>query len=496
MSNHTFESFPAHIIDGKEIGATSGSDVASINPYTGEVLWSSSEADAHLVDEAVSAAREGFEVWADYPNEGRVEILQNFTTIVQREKDALATLVATESGKPLWESRIEVNSLVTKLTASLDAYKSRCAESSREVKGLLSKTRFRPHGVMGVLGPYNFPLSMANGHIMPSILAGNAVVFKPSELTSLAGIAVTRIWQEAGLPPGVMNCITGARSVGKSLVEHGGIDGILFVGSHPTGLSILRTLATHPEKIVVVEMGGNSPLVVEDFDPTKTDAVVSIIVHSAFISSGQRCSAARRLFVNEKNSDLLERVTEVIKNLRIGNPVESPEPFYGPMIRPEAVSQVRRRYEELVSSGAVPLTEPTISGPHQTVMRPSLLDVTTASTDCDEEIFGPVLKVRRYADLDRAIEMCNDTRFGFSSGIVTQHRETYEKFFRRMKTGIINWNQQLTGATTFAPFGGVKQSGNYRPAGYLSSDYCSYAVASFEIEPSAISVPDTPGIVF
>lgn len=496
MNVDKITSMPAHIVGGKEIARSGGSQVVSMNPYSGEILWNSDEADETLISDAVSAARNSFDRWSNYPLEARAEIIENFTKIIQREKESLANLVAIEAGKPLWESKVEVESLVGKLSASLDSYKERCAESSREIKGLQSWTRFRPHGVMAVLGPYNFPLTMANGHIMPALLAGNTVVFKPSELTPLAGVAISQIWQEAGIPPGVMNCVTGAKKVGQSLVEHSDVDGILFVGSHPTGLSILRALATSPEKIVVVEMGGNSPLFIEDFDPAKVDAVVSIIIQSAFISSGQRCSAARRLFINEKNWDVLERVCEVISRLKIGDPLGSPEPFYGPMIRPEAVTPVQARFHELVASGGVTILEPRITGPNRTVISPGLVDVRSSTKDRDEEIFGPVLKVIKYQDLQKAIEMGNDTRFGFSTGIVTQHREVYEDFYRKMKTGIINWNQQLTGATKFAPFGGVKQSGNNRPAGYLSSDYCSYAVASFEIEPSGLVVAKTPGLNF
>jgi succinylglutamic semialdehyde dehydrogenase len=496
MDIELINSMPAHIIAGKEVARSSGSDAVSMNPYSGETLWSSAGADNDLISEAVVAAKKSFEVWASFPLEGRAEVLQSFTTIVQREKDYLAALVAMEAGKPLWESRVEVNSLVTKLTASLDAYKTRCAETSREVKGLLSRTRYRPHGVMGVLGPYNFPLSMANGHIMPALLAGNTIVFKPSELTPLTGLAVARLWQEAGLPPGVMNCLTGGKAVGQALVEHAEVDGILFVGSPAAGLAILRTLVSNPQKIVALEMGGNSPLVIEDFDQTKVDAVVSIIIHSAFISSGQRCSAARRLYLNEKYEGIIERLIEVAGNLRIGSYLNTPEPFYGPMIRPEAVNKVQIRFDDLRNGGGVPLLTPTVSGPNQTMMSPGLIDVSNAKTDRDEELFGPVLKIRKYSDLRDAIEMSNDTKYGLAAGIVTQDREKYEDFFRKVKAGIVNWNQQLTGATTFAPFGGVKQSGNFRPAGYLSADYCSYALASFEVESSALLTPDTPGIRF
>ena len=485
------------IINGQEIRSTSipaPERVESINPFSGELLWVGESATTQTVNEAVAAARKAFPAWARLSVSQREQFLSRFVALVQEHAEPLTRLIATEAGKPLWESKTEANSLVTKLGASVDAYKSRVSESEREVRGLRSRTRYLPHGVMAVLGPFNFPASMANSHIMPALLAGNTVVFKPSELTPVVGLIVSRLWQQAGLPQGVMNCITGAKRTGEYLVSHKDVNGVLLVGSHTAGMSILHTLANSPQKVVALEMGGNSPLVVWDYDDL--DAVVHVIIQSAFLSGGQRCSAARRLLVRDTDSTLIPRLTEVLQKLRLGDFNLKPEPYYGPLIRPEAADRVTRRIKELISGGATPILESVQQGPIGTVLTPGLLDVDNCTNDSDEEIFGPVLKIRRYREFADAIRIANDTKFGLAAGIICRQKEQFDEFFHSVQAGIANWNQQLTGATTLAPFGGIKQSGNFRPAGFLSADYCSYAVASFEVETPKLPVPPVPGISF
>jgi len=486
----------SHIIAGAEVGsdAAGTTDIESINPYSGERLWVGESASRSVVDRAVAAARAAFPAWAALEFSERYGLLTRFVELVQQQSEGLTRLIAAEAGKPLWESKAEANSLVTKLPASVDAYKSRVAESSRDVRGLLSRTRFFPHGVMAVLGPFNFPASMANSHIMPALLAGNTVVFKPSELTPVTGLVVSRLWQAAGLPPGVMNCISGARATGEDLVAHKDVDGVLLVGSHAAGMSILRTLVEAPQKIVALEMGGNSPLMVWDYNAV--EPVLNIVIQSAFMSGGQRCSAARRLLIRDTDATLLPRLIETLKNMRIGDFNQAPEPYYGPLIRPIAAERVESRFRELADSGGDIILKPTRSGPIGTVMTPGLIDVTQCTTDRDEEIFGPVLKIQRFREIEEGIAMANDTKFGLAAGIVCRSRDVYETFFRSVKAGIVNWNQQLTGATTLAPFGGVKHSGNYRPAGFLSADYCSYAIASFEVDSPKVPTPPPAGITF
>jgi succinylglutamic semialdehyde dehydrogenase len=486
---------PSHIINGVTILADNGTDVKSINPYSGEQIWSCSNASSTQVNEAVQSAVNAFPSWAALPSDERIEKLRKFIDVATSEKDILTYLVSLESGKPEWEASAEVNSLIGKLDVSIDAYKERNAVSSRNIKGKTSITKFRPHGVMAVLGPFNFPLTMANGNIMPALVAGNTVVFKPSEFTPLSGVYMAKMWQDCGLPNGVLNCVNGNGTVGKQLVEHSDVDGVLFIGSHETGISILDSQGTNPSKIIALEMGGNSPLAVEDYSSNQLNAVVNIIIQSSFVTSGQRCSSARRILVNRKNKGLVDSLVRVAGNIKIGS-AEDSDVFYGPMIRPEAAQQVLNRFDELVSGGGKVLLAPKLSGPYKTLLSPGIIDVTNCANDRDEEIFGPIVKVIFYDTLADAISISNDTKFGLAAGIVTQDKEKYDQYYQGVKAGIVNWNQQLTGATKFAPFGGVKGSGNYRPAGYLAADYCSYAVASFEVDPAYISNDSSPGITF
>ena len=491
----TLPDFGSHIIDGNELRPSFGAErVESLNPFSGETLWCGDAASRETVDRAITAARAAFSAWSRLGFERRHELLSRFVQLVQEQADALTRLIASEAGKPLWESKAEVNSLVTKLPASVDAYKTRVAESGREVRGLRSRTRFRPHGVMAVLGPFNFPASMANSHIMPALLAGNTVVFKPSELTPATGLAVSRIWQEAGLPPGVMNCVSGARHTGEYLVGHPDVDGVLLVGSHSAGMAIRRTLAESPQKIVALEMGGNSPLMIWDYEDV--DPVVSIVVQSAFMSGGQRCSAARRLLLRTDDTKVLPRLQEVLRKLKFGDFNSTPEPYYGPLIRPSAADRVLSRTKELLDGGAKPIVMPSRGGPIGTVVSPGLIDMDHCSNDADEEIFGPVLKIYRISNFEGGVNKANQTKFGLAAGIICREKERFDDFFDSVKAGIVNWNQQLTGATTLAPFGGVKQSGNFRPAGFLSADYCSYAIASFEVEKPKLPDPPVAGITF
>jgi len=488
-----FEDHAAHLIAGRPVSeGNRDSAVDSIDPFDGTVRWTGASARSREINAAVAAARGALAGWARTPVAERILVVERFAELVRERSEDLASLVAAECGKPLWDAKTEVNSLTTKVAASLEAHSKRAADSSREVRGMISRTRFFPHGVMAVLGPFNFPMSMANSHIMPALLAGNTVVFKPSELTPLSGLVMTDLWVEAGLPAGAINCISGARTTGQELVSHPGIDGVLFIGSHPGGLAILGALAQNPEKIVALEMGGNNPLVVWDYDDV--DVAAHIALQSTMISAGQRCSAARRLIIRRDDEQLVQRLQELLAKLRVGHFRDRPEPFYGPLIRPTAAAAVMARVDELVAAGARPLPMAKLSGPNQTLVSPCVLDMDNCSDDRDEEIFGPVLKLYRANSLGEAIDLANRTKFGLAAGLVAKNRAAFDEFASLVRAGIVNWNQQLTGATTFAPFGGIKQSGNYRPAGFLSADYCSYAVASFEVERPTLPETLSPGI--
>lgn len=486
----------AHIIDGEEIpiGRVTDEAVTAIDPYSGDEIWRADPAGEQLVGRAIESARRAQLEWTRLGFDRRRDIVERFTIQVKERSDELAEIIAAEAGKPLWESRIEVNAVVTKFAASVEAYEDRASEMTREVRGAISKTRYLPHGVMVVLSPFNFPASMGNSHVMPALLAGNTVVLKPSELTPMTGLLLAQIWQSAGLPAGVLNCLSGGAETGRLLVEHPGHDGVLFVGGHTAATRILRTLADQPERIVALEVGGNSPLVIWDYDDI--EPVLHLIIQSTFVSAGQRCTAARRLFVRHGEDALVGALSDRLKLITRGHYQQTPEPFYGPLIRRSHADLIVERVDDLVHGGASAILVGDRTGPSKTVLGPTLLDMTNCQNDQDEEIFGPVLKIYKYQTLDEAIDAANDTRFGLAAGIVCRDRAIFEEFFTRVRAGIINWNQQLTGATTFAPFGGIKQSGNFRSAGYHSVDYCSYPVASFEVMAPRIPESVNPGLPF
>src|SRR3954468_3470450 len=279
----------------------------SIEPATGATLWTGEDGD---VETEVAAARAAWAGWASRPLAFRVETLRRFANLVRSRREPFADLIARETGKPLWEARTEVEAVVNKVDISVSAYADRT--SQRRLEGALGArvaVRHKPHGVLAVLGPYNFPAHLPNGHIVPALLAGNAVVFKPSEKTPAVGEFLVKLYHEAGVPEGVVRCVQGGPGTGKALAAHPGIDGLLFTGSARAGCALHRQFAETPQKMLALEMGGNNPLVV--WDAHDIHAAEANAVQSAFLSAGQRCTAARRLIV--RNGDHEGLLTTIVK---------------------------------------------------------------------------------------------------------------------------------------------------------------------------------------
>jgi succinylglutamic semialdehyde dehydrogenase len=250
--------------------------------------------------------------------------------------DKITDLIARETGKPLWEARTEVESVINKIDISIKAYADRTPQRRIEGKpGTTTALRHKPHGVLVVLGPYNFPAHLPNGHIIPALIAGNAVVFKPSEKTPAVGAMLVEYLRKAGIPEGVIRIVQGGPEIGKALTAHEGIDGVLFTGSAQTGMALNRQFATRPDKMLALEMGGNNPIIVWDTNDLHSAAV--LVVQSAFLSAGQRCSAARRLIVKDSLFDIfVPEVKKLADRLVIGEPHGEPPPFMGPVIDNEA----------------------------------------------------------------------------------------------------------------------------------------------------------------
>lgn len=432
------------------------------------------------VDNAIHIATSAFELWSDTPLAKRSEILLRFKEVLSERLEEFTLTIAQETGKPLWESRQEVQSMIAKIPLAIQAYGERSHPSDRKAALGHAYTRFKPHGIVAVLGPFNFPGHLPNGHIAPALLAGNVCIFKPSEFTPRTGELALHCWHEAGLPSGVLQVLIGDKEMGAALVNHPGIDGIFFTGSFPTGKYFAEQFAGDTGKILALEMGGNNPLVITEVDDLLAAALIAI--QSAFLTAGQRCSCARRLIVVEgKGSErFLQMLVDTTLKIRYGLYSDVPEPFMGPVISMDAAKKILGQVAQLRAAGGKDLIALKQVNPLTPLLGPGIMDVTDCQNRPDEEIFGPFLQVIRVKNLEEGIAEANDTRFGLTAGLLSDDPEEYRLFYKRIRAGVINWNLPLTGASSASPFGGTGHSGNHRPSGYFAADYCSYPVASLE----------------
>ena len=409
-------------------------------------------------------------------------MVRAFKAVVQDRAEAFARAIASETGKPLWETKTEVASVAAKVDISIQAQAERAGSRTGEVGGVRQVLRHKPHGVLAVLGPYNFPAHLPNGHIVPALLAGNSIVFKPSELTPAVADFMADCWAAAGLPGGVLNIVHGGGETGRDLAA-ADIDGLLFTGSAHVGAALARQFAATPGKILALEMGGNNPLIVWDAAPDTLDAVAALVVQSAYLSAGQRCTCARRLIVRDGDEGpLLDRVTALIDRIIIGAPFDEPQPFIGPVIANRAADGLVAGAEALVARGARVIRRLDRLRPDRPFLTPGLFDVTGLSGLADAELFGPFLQMTRVADWDAAIAAANATRFGLSAGLIGGDAALYDRFWAAARAGVVNWNRPTNGAASNAPFGGIGLSGNHRPSAYYAADYSAWPVASLEAD--------------
>lgn len=473
--------------------AGQGEHFTSLSPYNNEIVWQGDSATPAQVEDAVKAARAAFVAWKKLPFAEREKVVLAFAEKVKANAEAIAEVIAKETGKPIWETRTEAAAMAGKIAISIRAYHDRTGETVREAAGNQIVLRHRPLGVMAVFGPYNFPGHLPNGHIVPALLAGNTVVFKPSEQTPWTGEVAMKLWEEAGLPKGVLNLVQGGKETGIALAQSKGIDGLLFTGSANTGHLLHRQFAGQPGKMLALEMGGNNPMVISDHYGD-LDSTVYTIIQSAFISAGQRCTCARRLYVphGDKGDALITRLVEATQKLRIDQPFAEPAPFMGPQISKAAADFILKAQANLQSLGGEILVE--ARGLEAAFVTPGIIDVTPIAELPDEEYFGPLLQVVRYETLAQAVELANDTQFGLSAGLVTTDASEWEYFVDHIRAGIVNRNRQLTGASGDAPFGGPGASGNLRPSAFYAADYCAYPMASMEGSATELPATLSPGI--
>ena len=450
--------------------AGAGTRLESQDPVTRQPIWTGAAADAEQVAEAVAAARAAVAGWSLRPVSERIAHMERWAGAVRERAETIASIISAEVGKPLWEARTEAAAMAGKVALSVAAQSERAG--TRESEG--RRLTHHAHGVMAVFGPFNFPGHLPNGHIVPALLAGNTVVLKPSEEAPATGAIFAELTEAAGLPPGVLNIVQGARDTGAALLD-AGIDGLLFTGSSATGTHFHRHFGGRPEVILALEMGGNNPLIALDGD---ADAAADIAFVSAYISAGQRCSCARRLILptGSWGDAVLERIAARIATVSVGD--LSGNAFMGPVINARQAQAALAFEAELVGRGARSRVAFERPEPDGAFLRPALVDVTGVEGIADEELFAPLLQVYRVDGLNAQIARANATRYGLAAGVVTEDDAAWEHARARLRAGVVNRNLPTTGASGAMPFGGPGLSGNSRPGAFYASDYSAWPKAS------------------
>lgn len=483
---------PCDLIAGVE-HPLSGDGLVSINPARpDQVVWRGTPEISHA-DEAVAAARAALGPWSRMPEEKRFAVLHRARDLFDERKDEFASIICDETGKTLWDSAGEAGILGAKVSITLERSANSGMSRVTGFEAGLTDTRvgrcwFRPHGVMAVIGPFNFPAHLPNGHIVPALAMGNTVVFKPSDKTPGVGQLLAEVYREAlaaeGAPGGVVNLVQGAAETAQKLTTHDGIDGVLFTGSWPVGRKILESNLDRPGRIVALEMGGNNAAVVLP-DADLRQAAIEC-VRCAFITTGQRCTCTRRVIVHEAVAErFIGAVVKSASTLVVGDPRAEHPVFMGPPVNEasrDAVLTAQASYAKSGGDVLLQATAPEIPGGGAYVT-PSIVQVDrftpTDGSDagCDVEVFGPLLRIAVVSSEDEAIEQANATRFGLAASIFTKSEASVERFLAEARAGCVNVNCGTAGASSKLPFGGLGLSGNHRPAGAFSLDYCAYPVA-------------------
>ncbi|MEM1211604.1 MAG: succinylglutamate-semialdehyde dehydrogenase [Planctomycetota bacterium] len=468
----------------------------SREPLTGRVVFESAVTPPDEVPGIIERAHNALRDWSSRPYAERLAIAHRFADLARDRMSQLAHRITQETGKPPWESAGEAKLIPAKVEAMVKAYDTRLAENPIPVGTAAGHNAHRPLGVIAILGPFNFPAHLPNGQIVPALLAGNTVVFKPSELTPGTADLLAACWADAGLPSDVFQVIQGDRATGQALVD-ANINALFFTGSDAAGRAIHRSLAGRPDVLLALEMGGNNPIVAHRVsDPQRAAELIAV---SAFVTAGQRCTCARRLILTDdaEADRIVDALLELTRSLRVGPPDAVPEPFMGPVIHAAAGQRVLDAQAQWLDRGATPVLEARPLEGHTALLSPGILDTTHVPQEPeqdDAEVFGPLLRVIRTPSLDHAIEEANRTRFGLAASLLSDEPNAFTTFQAQARAGILNHNLPTTGASGLLPFGGLGNSGNHRPMGFHAIDHCVTPVAIVDapaMQPSTMPLRST-----
>lgn len=448
------------------------------------------QSNQKMLDEACLSAHKAAKLWKYVSLKDRINFINKVKDLFIKRVDSIAQIIARETGKPLWEATGEAKALAAKITVSVD--QSLQLVKSQKIENIFPQvtgfTQFKPQGVLAVIGPFNFPAHLANGHIIPALLTGNTVVFKASEKTPATGQILAEVFNDADLPNGVFNLIQGGSKISQNLVEHNLVDGVLFTGSYDVGLKIKKQLVNRPEKILALEMGGkNSSLVWKDTNLKK--AVYENIVAS-FITSGQRCSCTSQILIHESIYEaFVEAFLNAVKNIKIGHWSQSV--FMGPLIDKQSVSRHLNAQDQAVDEGGRLLykgeaLDLKYKGHY---VSPSIVSFDLhkkSSIYQNRELFSPQVSLYKVNDFDQASSIINSSGFGLVASLFSNDKILQNKAFLDWRVGLLNINRASTGASSRLPFGGMGKSGNHRASAHFAVQYCTVPVALLQNDDSFV----------
>ncbi|MFC0229346.1 betaine-aldehyde dehydrogenase [Serratia aquatilis] len=472
-------------IHGAYVDSTEGKTFNAVNPANGEVIAEVQVASAEDVNRAVASAASGQKVWAAMPAMARSRILRRAVDILRERNDELAMLETLDTGKALSETTVvdiqtgaDVLEYYAGLIPALEGQQIPLRDTA------FVYTRREPLGVVAGIGAWNYPIQIALWKSAPALAAGNAMIFKPSEVTSLSALKLAEIYSEAGVPDGVFNVVTGiGTQVGQYLTEHPGIAKVSFTGGVKTGKKVMANASASSLKQVTMELGGKSPLIV--FDDADLDRAADIAMMANFYSSGQVCTNGTRVFIPETlKTEFEAKILERVKRIRLGDPTD-PATNFGPLVSFAHMESVLRFIESGKSSGARLLCggERVTQG----AFGKGAFVAPTVFSDCHddmtivrEEIFGPVMSILSYQSEAEAIRRANDTDFGLAAGVVTRDLARAHRVIHQLAAGIC-WINTWGESPAEMPVGGYKQSGVGRENGLTTLEHYTQ-VKSVQVE--------------
>jgi succinylglutamic semialdehyde dehydrogenase len=454
---------------------------------TETTLWEMPIEYRHIPD-VLESSQHGFEFWRKLSVDERIQFLKRYQEQVLSRKDQIAEAISMESGKPLWEAMTEAGALVSKVDVTISDSLPRIQNKHYDeiMPGTKGHVFYKPLGPCAVIGPFNFPCHLANGQILSALISGNSVIFKPSEKTAYSGQLLMECFHEAGFPKGVVNLIQGDGESARRVIRDKSIKGVFFTGSKEVGLKILKETYQDLSKLVSLELGGKNPAIVHS-DANLTNALHEL-VKGCFMTTGQRCTSTSLVVIHDSLIDeFVEKFHALSKQIIIDHPIDfETEPFMGPLVDKRALDSYllfmgmakREGLEEIMRGKQL---EKKHRGYYVTPSIHVAKGWSDESHFLSSEIFGPNCTIIPYSDFDEAIAISNKTEYGLAAGVFTKDHTLYEQAVRDLDIGLVNLNRSTVGASSKLPFGGVKNSGNYRPAAVSTVDACVYQMASLEI---------------